>query len=304
MDALSTILALLDMRSATTNSLQVGGEWAIQFTPLAGIKFNAVAEGACWLEIEGVPAPVRLQAGDCFLLTGGRRFALASDLQLPRADAAQVFAHAIEGVAHHGVGTDTVLVGGRFLLDAADASMLIDALPPFVHIDAATPQAAMLRWVLDNFSTELASERPGAGLVAEHLSHIMLVQVLRAFLDSDARPTTGWLAALSDRRMGQAIRLMHEAPARRWTVEALAQAVGVSRSAFALRFKKTVGTSPLDYLLQWRMRLAKKALRSGTASVSSIGLSLGYTSESAFSSTFKRVTGRAPLQYRREENGG
>jgi AraC-like DNA-binding protein len=163
------------------------------------------------------------------------------------------------------------------------------------------PQAATLRWVLGNLATELASARPGASLMADHLSHIMLVQVLRAFLDSEARPATGWLAALSDRRMGLAIRLMHEAPARRWTLVELAQAVGVSRSAFALRFKQIVGTSPLDYLLQWRIRLAKKALRGDTASVSSIGLSLGYTSESAFSSTFKRVTGRAPLQYRREE---
>jgi AraC-like DNA-binding protein len=299
MDTLSNVLSLLNVRSSASSSLRAGGAWAIRFSPLAGIKFNAVAEGSCWLAVDGVRAPIRLQAGDCFLLTGGRRFVLASDLALPTVDAGEVFAHPVDGVVRYGEPLDLFMIGGRFTLDPSDAAMLMDALPPIVHVEGTSTQAATLRWVLTQLATELSGAQPGAQLMAEHLSHVMLVQVLRSFLASETGPTSGWLAALSDPKIAQAIHLMHEDPARRWTLKHLASAIGVSRSAFALRFRTLVGTPPLDYLLQWRMRLARKALRDDTASVSSIGLSLGYTSESAFSSTFKRVTGQSPLQYRR-----
>jgi AraC-like DNA-binding protein len=300
MDTLSNVLSLLNVRSAFSNGLKAGGAWAIQFSTVAGIKFNAVVEGTCWLALEGDIEPVRLQAGDCFLLKGGHRFVLASDLTLPRIGAADVFRDPVDGAAHIGTPADVFVIGGRFIFEPADASMLIDALPPFVHVDRDSAQATTLRWVLSHLAAELSDTRPGAQLMAEHLSHIMLVQVLRSFLASPARPATGWLAALSDPKIGPAMRLMHEAPATHWTLNDLARAASVSRSAFALRFKTIVGTAPLDYLLQWRMRLARRALRSDTASVSSIAASLGYASDSAFSSTFKRVTGRAPLQYRRE----
>jgi AraC-like DNA-binding protein len=301
MDTLSNVLSLLNVSSALSTRMKAGGEWAIQFQPVVGIKFNAIIEGSCWLAADGMQAPIHLQAGDCFLLAEGCRFALASNLDLPCVDADKVFAHPVDGVVHYGDSPDLYLIGGRFTLDASDAAMLIDMLPPVIHVDGSSAQAATLRWVLSHLAAELSSAQPGAQLMTEHLSHIMLVQVLRSFVASEARPATGWLAALSDRRIGHAIRLMHEEPARQWALADLAGAIGVSRSAFALRFKRVVGTSPLDYLLQWRMRLAKKALRSGTASVSSIGLSLGYTSESAFSGTFKRVVGCAPLRYRRGE---
>jgi AraC-like DNA-binding protein len=301
MDTLSNVLSLLNVRSAFSASLRTGGDWAIAFQPVQGIKFNALIEGTCWLAVEGMPQAIALRAGDCFLLTGKRSFVLASDLSMPTVDAREVFADAIDGMARHGDTPDLYMIGGSFSFDPSDASMLLDGLPPVIHIDGASTQAATLRWVLDNLTAELSGTLPGAPLMTEHLSHIMLVQVLRSFLASEARPATGWLAALGDRRIGQAIQLMHEAPARRWTLNDLAGAIGISRSSFALRFKTMVGTAPLDYLLQWRMRLARHALRHDTASVSSIALSLGYTSESAFSSTFKRVTGRAPLHYRREE---
>jgi AraC-like DNA-binding protein len=301
MDTLSNVLSLLNFRSSLSNSLKAGGDWAIRFSLSGGIKFNAVIEGSCWLAMEGRSDAVHLRAGDCFLLTGHNHFVLASDLSVPAVNAGEVFINPVDGVVHYGDPVNLFVIGGRFTLDPSDAAMLMDVLPPLLHIDGSSAQAATLRWVLTHLATELSDKQPGAQLITDRLSQIMFVQVLRAFLSSDARPTKGWLAALSDRKIGHAIRLMHEAPARRWTLNDLASAIGVSRSAFALRFKTVVGTSPLDYLLQWRMRLAQKALRSGIASVSSIALSLGYTSESAFSNTFKRVTGRAPLQYRRGE---
>jgi AraC-like DNA-binding protein len=99
--------------------------------------------------------------------------------------------------------------------------------------------------------------------------------------------------------MGAAISAMHEDPAHRWTLQALAQRAGMSRSTFALKFKETVGASPLEYLTHWRMLLAGDRLTNSGDPISVIALSLGYESESAFSTAFKRVMGCSPRQYSR-----
>jgi AraC-like DNA-binding protein len=298
-DAFSDILSLLNVRGALSVGLRTGGDWAIRFPAPDTIKFNAVMRGSCWLAVDGLK-PIRLEPGDCFLLTDNRAFSMGSDLALPLADAREVFAGAGNGVASYNDADELLAIGGRFSLDPANASLLLDVLPPVVHIAGSTAEAAMLRWTLERLAVETLQDLPGAPVMAEHLAHIMFVQVLRAYLAAATPPAPGWLGALSDQRIGQAIRLMHQDPARRWSLDTLASAIGMSRSAFALRFRTLAGKAPMDYLLQWRMRLAKHALRDAGSTVSSVALSLGYASESAFSNAFKRVVGRAPMHYRRE----
>jgi AraC-like DNA-binding protein len=109
----------------------------------------------------------------------------------------------------------------------------------------------------------------------------------------------GWLFALADRQMGAAITAMHEDPAYPWTLQELAERVDMSRSTFALKFKETVGKSPMEYLTRWRMLLAGDRLTNSADSISVIALSLGYESESAFSTAFKRIMGCSPRQYGR-----
>jgi transcriptional regulator GlxA family with amidase domain len=135
--------------------------------------------------------------------------------------------------------------------------------------------------------------------MVEHLTHIMLIEMVRIYLKSEqVQPLRGWLAALADAKIGAALVAMHSAPMQQWMLDELAGSAGMSRSAFSLRFKTLVGTSPLDYLLRWRMRLAGRALSQSRASVSSIGLAHGYDSETAFSAAFKRVIGLSPSAYR------
>ena len=135
----------------------------------------------------------------------------------------------------------------------------------------------------------------------KQLTHILFVQVLRTLLTprgpaSGVAP--GWLGALSDHQVGAALTLLHEQPARRWTVADLAAAVSMSRSSFAMRFRTLVGLPPLDYLVRWRIQTAARALRFTDRTVAAIGADLGYTSESAFSNAFKRVLGQTPSRYR------
>jgi transcriptional regulator GlxA family with amidase domain len=127
------------------------------------------------------------------------------------------------------------------------------------------------------------------------LAQILFVQALRSYSEGDA--SMGWLGALSDPRIGDALRLMHGAVDRAWTVAELAAAVGMSRSSFAERFKARVGIGAFEYLLRWRMQLATQALRSRETSISTLSASLGYASESAFSNAFKRTMGTSPRRY-------
>jgi transcriptional regulator GlxA family with amidase domain len=156
----------------------------------------------------------------------------------------------------------------------------------------------MVRCVVERLTQELEAGHAGAHLVTKHLVSIMFVLLLRDFVASDDSPPVGWLRALSDSKIGAALKLMHSDVARRWTVERLAEAVGLSRSTFAARFRQIVGVPPLDYLLQWRMRLARNKLSNNNKTVSSVAFALGYKSESGFSNTFKRVIGQSPSEYR------
>lgn len=298
MDALSDVLSLLKPRNYLSAGLEAGGDWAIQFPDQqAAIKCGAVVYGQCWLSVEGVADAVRLDAGDCFLLPRGRPFRLASDLGLPTVDARTIFSPArTGGITTHNGGGDFLLVSSRFALSGDHAGILLRMLPPIVHIRGDSDHSA-LRWPVERMMQELRQRRPGGFLIVEHLAHMILIEALR--LHMGARDSVGWLFALTDRQIGAAIAAMHEDPAHAWTLHTLAERAGMSRSTFALKFKQTVGASPLDYLTRWRMMLAGDRLMHSGDPVSVIALALGYESESAFSTAFKRVMGCSPRQYSR-----
>jgi len=279
MDPLSDVLSLLKPRTYAAGGFDAGGPWSIRFPAHDGVKIYAVASGGCWLAVEGLPDPVRLEAGGCFLLTRGRPFTLASDLTTWN-------------------GGGDCLVGAHFAFAGGHAGVLLGVLPPIVHIGKEADKAA-LRWSLERLRQELIEPQPGGFLAAQHLAHMILLQALRLHLKEGSKGGVGWLFALGDRRMAAAIAAMHEDPAHRWTLAQLAARAGMSRSTFAEKFKAKVGPSPMDYLTRWRMLLAADRLANTGDPVSVIALSLGYESESAFSTAFKRAMGCSPRRYAR-----
>ena len=298
MDPLSGALSLLKPRSFMFGGFEAGGDWSLAFPRHEGIKCYAIGEGRCWLAVEG-EEPVLLRTGDCFLLPRGRPFRMTSDLALPPADWRTIVTRPPNGgIIRVNDGADFTSIGGHFTLAGGHADVLLEDLPPVVHLRSEADRAA-LRWSIERLRQELTDPQPGGFLVAEHLIHMMLVQVLRLHLAEGPRAGIGWLFALADRQMSAAITAIHDDPAHRWTVQALAARAGMSRSVFAARFKETVGVSPMDYLTRWRMLLAGDRLENSRDPVSVIALSLGYESESAFSTAFKRVMGCAPRRYGR-----
>jgi AraC-like DNA-binding protein len=159
----------------------------------------------------------------------------------------------------------------------------------------------VLRWSIERMREELREPQPGGLLIVQHAAHMMLIQALRLHLAEGSNGGVGWLFALADKKMSAAISAMHEEPGYRWTLHELAQRALMSRSAFALKFKETVGQSPMEYLTRWRMLLAGDKLVTSGDSVAAIALALGYESEAAFSTAFKRVMGCSPRQYSRNQ---
>lgn len=301
MDPLSDVLSLLRTRSYMSGSFDLGGDWSFQFAAFEGIKFFAVVSGEFWVAVEGVASGTCVRAGDCFLLPRGRPFRLASDLGLPSTDAhALVRQPPNGGVRTINGGGQSFSIGGHVAFAGSRADHLLTVLPPIVHIGNVADKAAM-RWALERLMLELREPQPGGSLVAQQLATSVVVQALRLHLALASPGGVGWLFALADKQVSAALYAMHADPAHRWTLQSLGRRAGMSRTAFAVRFKEKVGQSPMDYLARWRMLLAEDRLRHSNDSVSSIALSLGYVSESAFSTAFRRVMGASPRQHSRSQ---
>jgi AraC-like DNA-binding protein len=299
MDPLSQVLSLLKPQSYSSGGFAMHGDIAIHFPKHQGIKCYAMLAGQCWLVVEGIPEPVLLIAGDCFLLTRGLPFRLTTDLSLEPVH--YTIALARLGMRSEAPGVTAgarYIAGGHFALAGGHAEMLLQPLPPIVHIQREPDKVAM-RWSLERMREELRHPQPGGSLIVQHIAYTMLVQALRLHLTDTTSARSGWLSALSDKHMSLAITSMHNDPGYPWTLQSVAERVGLSRSVFALRFRKTVGASPMEYLTRWRMLLAAGRLQSSADGLSAIAQSLGYESESAFGKAFRRVMGCSPRQYTR-----
>jgi AraC-like DNA-binding protein len=299
-DPLSNVLSVLKPRTYVVGGFDLGGGWSVQYDQHEGIKYFALVSGACWLSVNGEPEPIKLEAGDCVLLPSGRRFIMAKSLDLQPMHFSSIAETDWQGgIATVNGGGDTTILGGHFAFSGADTDMLLGALPPVVRLRDDGDKAG-LRWSLDRMRLEMTEARPGGSLVVQHLAHLLLVQALRLYLSHGAGRTVGWLFALGDPKISAAVGAIHANPGARWSVPMLAQRAGMSRSKFSERFKLVAGSSPIEYLMRWRMLLAGNRLTAAKEPVSVIAASLGYESEAAFSTAFKRVMGCPPRKYKQQ----
>lgn len=300
MDPLSEVLSLLRPRSYTCGGFDKGGAFSVRFPQYEGVKCYAVVSGEQWLEVEGEPTPVHASAGDCFVLSRGRPFRLASDLDAPSVDASLLHLEDTKNGEIRTIngGGDCFTVGGHFLIEGPHADILFGLLPPIIHLRSEADRAAM-RWSLERLMEELRFPQPGSVLMAQQLAYSMLVQALRLHLRESSEERVGWLFALSDDQLGRALHALHEDPLHPWTLQELAHVAGMSRSSFAQKFRSKVGHPAMEYLIRWRMLKAADMLATTSNPVGEIAQSIGYESESAFSAAFKRVLGFSPRQYAR-----
>ncbi|AXG80828.1 AraC family transcriptional regulator [Streptomyces paludis] len=297
-DPIADAIGLLRPRTVIDPGLHAAGPWALRFDQSSHVKLGVVARGACWLTLDG-HKPVLLEEGDFYLLGNPPPYVLASTLTAPSRPAKPVWESAKDGVVRIGpeAEEDTYLCGGHFSFEDTNTPVLAQVLPLLVLVRAADPRGKLLAHLSELLVSEARTAAAGSSLVLNHLAQVLFVHMLRAHAEQADQPT-GWLGALNDDGIGAALRAMHTDAAHPWTLKELAGISHMSRSAFASSFKGRVGATPLDYLIQWRMSLARDALSHGTRTISELAFMIGYKSESAFSTAFRRVVGSSPRQFR------
>ncbi|MFD6138329.1 AraC family transcriptional regulator [Promicromonospora sp. NPDC060271] len=291
-------IGLLRPRTVLEPSLRAVGEWALSFDAFPHVRIGGLVRGTCWLILDG-HEPVLLREGDTFMLGNPPHYVLASTLDASPRPAEQAWARAENGFVRIGPESedDLYLCVGHIAFDDNKASLLTDLLPPLVIVRAADPRGNALGQLIALLATEVEATAAGGPLVQNHLAQVLLVHMLRAHADQTDWPC-GWLGALNDDGIGAALRAVHADMAHSWSLQELAEISHMSRSAFAQTFKSHVGVPPLEYVIQWRMNLARDALARDTLSISELARATGYQSESAFSTAFRRVVGSSPAKFR------
>ncbi|MEJ8859182.1 AraC family transcriptional regulator [Variovorax robiniae] len=300
---MAAIVALLRPQTVLSKFVSGSGSWAVQYPNYGQPSFALMLEGACWLSLESAE-PFLMESGDYVLLPATPGFRMGSDLEALGRPTMRIAEAAPAREIRHGIQKDKAAVrmlGGYFVFDPTNAPLLVGLLPTVVHIKADDPGAQRLTWVARAIGEESSTQRAGGDAILSRLVEVMLIEALRwRPVHEDAiAPLAGLLAGLADVRMAKALRLVHENIARRWTIEGLAEEVGMSRAAFAARFMQVLGVPPMEYVLRWRMALAKDMLWHDGLSLGEVAHGIGYQSASAFSAAFSRSVGVSPSSFAR-----
>jgi AraC-like DNA-binding protein len=317
MDALSETLRVIRLVGAIFIHARFTAPWCYQ-SPRADsaatllepgaervVIFHLITQGECFVEMTG-QAPMQLIAGDAVIFPHGDAHLMTSKPGLPAARGTRldkVLSRRPRFLAYGGGGTTTRLVCGYLACDARLARMLLAGLPPIVRVNvrgsnAGTWLEASVRYALN----EARSPRPGGAGVLAKLAEVLFIEVLRLYMNEQTSGRTGWLAGVGDRVVGAALNALHKRPAHDWSLEELARAAGTSRSVLAERFQHLVGSSPIQYLTQWRMLLAANLLSRSNAPLARIAEDIGYKTDTAFSRAFRREFGAPPAAWRRSQS--
>ena len=308
MDTLSYMLQTVRMRAALYASVRPRPPWGIGIPRLDAAAFHAVVSGRCWLRLDGEDSWLHLAPGDVVVLPHGHAHAFCDQPGSP----VRLLSHlsADPGSLQPpqaplelpGSGPQTTVLCGHLWFDDPAASPLVGMLPPLLHFRAGAGgrPATWLGPVIQFLALETHAQAPGSHATLARLSDVIVIQAIRAHIAQLPDSGNGWLRALADPQLGQALTLIHQQPETPWTVPALAARAGLSRSTFTARFAELTGEPPLRYLTRWRMHHAQRLLRTGHPTVAQVAARVGYQTEQAFSRAFTRWVGITPGAFSRD----
>jgi AraC-like DNA-binding protein len=300
MDPIDDVFGSMRVHTSLYARIEASAPWGVTFVRGAAARFGYVVRGQAWLTLEG-HEPVRVAAGDCWTIVDGAQYSLQDDVRTPTEFCYKALReHSNHVVRLGGAGDPITVITGWFLFDRQGAKPLIDLMPEIILTRMDAERSELMQSTLQLLAVETARASLGTGIVVSRLADILFIQAIRAHAASCAAEAGGWIGALVDPRLSRVFKAVHGRVEHPWTVEELAREAGMSRSAFAARFRNSVGLSPLDYVTRWRMFRAGALLRQGTRSIAEIAIKVGYENESAFAKAFKRVTGITPGLYRKQ----
>lgn len=295
-DPVTEVVSLLQPGAPFSKIVNGKGAWRVSHPFLGRPFYCVILEGSCHLVTQEEDS-LTLGAGDFVLTPEAFAFTMASlePLQPGAPDTSPVeFMTGRYRLGDASGPPDFVALVGHCEFGSPDAALLVSLLPQLVHVRGQPRLATLVELVRE----ESRAQRPAREVVLSRLLEVLLIEAFRSAPEAGTAP--GLVNGLADERLSVAIRLMHEKPAHSWTVAQLAQQAALSRSAFFGRFNRVVGVAPMEYLLAWRMAMAKAMLQDPQSSVVEIAERVGYSSASTFSVAFSRYTGLPPRQYAKE----
>ncbi len=280
MEVLSDILRSMRVRGSVYFCDRVEAPWSMDFNDTRTASFHLVRRGECWVMSGDLTE--QLGPGDLVFLEPGRDHVLASNP--PGAEPTE--------------GSCAMMLCGYCDFVDDTGTPLGEVFPSLTIVrDEEILRHPWLKTTLDQLSTEYLSQQPGSELVVDKLTEIVLVELIRInFGRQDRSP---FIQALSDKQISKALRHLHNNPHTQWTLEKLASEIGMSRAAFAKRFKELVGHPMFEYLTSVRIQKAKELLRESKLPLYEVASRVGYESDLAFTKTFKKHTGTTPIRYRK-----
>lgn len=294
-DPLAQVVTLLEPTASFSKLVSARGPWRVHRAETGRLFYCAILEGASRLAVAG-HEPLTLRKDDFVLVPSAYDFTTSS-VEPPEEDFTSIPVQLPSGEFRLGVRRgppDVRMVIGYAVFGSPDASLLVSLLPRLVHVRGQERLSTLVQLVGD----ESRQQRPARDVILARLLEVLLLEALRSTSDSAAPP--GLLRGLSDPRLSAALRRLHDSPTKSWTVVQLAKEAGLSRSTFFERFTAAVGVAPMEYLLGWRMALAKDLLRRKELTVAELAQRVGYGSASTFSVAFTRHVGVPPSQYARQ----
>jgi AraC-like DNA-binding protein len=313
-DTISEVLRAVRLRGAVFFTVDATAPWVTE-TPAAPeiaasiipgaehlIDYHIVTAGSCWGGIVGEPA-LRLEAGDVIVFPQGDAHIMASAPGMRGSPDVGVYQRSEDQlpipITQKGGGRERAEVICGFLgCDARPFNPLLATLPRVIHVRGQASGGGVIGQLIQLVISETTLRRSGGEVVLARLSELLFIEVVRIHLATLPPEQSGWLAGLRDDQVGRALGKLHHRPEHPWSLEELAKAAGLSRSALAERFAHFVGVPPMQYLTQWRMQVAATLLSSSAIGLAELAERVGYGSEAAFSRAFKRRVGVAPAHWR------
>lgn len=272
------------------------GDWGVRMQEREGSYFHFLAQGSAWFSLNGTEE-TQMSPGDLVLLPQG------ASHQLRQSTDSQVVSleQFVESTFHTRDRTPgtTTMVCGYFGIDRHMVMPAIKSLPAALHLRADSgADNSPIGDTLSQLRSEVESHRLGNKIIIRHLLSTLFIYVLREWSEKAPSQAGNWFSAMQDPHIARALGCIHKAPEDNWTLQRLASAAGLSRSAFIRRFQDSVGETPHAYLTRWRLGIAAQLLGQPSLSIGEIAYKVGYQSESAFNRAYKQARGRTPSKER------
>lgn len=306
MDALTDMLGTLELKGWLSSRRELTPRWRVAFLASSDSVFHMLRFGAGYIFIEGHDQPLEVGQGDVVFFPRGHAHTICDDQAAPLSYTVPLdhtMGQPYEVFPSAGQRGERALLCGAFRFEHPGLFPLLHLLPDVIHIPGAHRHMhPAFAAIVSLIASESESTQQGREAVLSRLSELLVIQMIRVWIERQGDDATGWLAALRDGPIGGAVGLIHRHPERQWKVEELAQAVALSRSAFSARFTQLVGEPPMRYLTRWRMHCATRLLKKDGVPTEEIAARLGYDSAGAFRKAFKREVRLTPAQYRRRRS--